>query len=249
MKRQAFQRGEIRDENDNIISEGAYGKKTAFANKTNDGILDYIVNNFQALFDMISGAYVYVDTLPSSGDSDKLYVVNSTGKTYRWDGKQFVFVSEPVDGLSAYEIAKQNGFEGTEQEWLESIKCRATEATVDENGYLILKFKDGTTIKTALQPLIETKQYADSASKSAGDAAQSAIKSQTSAANAEASRGNAATAANDAEQSRAAAKKSAENCKEYYENMKVNSGKPYFYLDNENNICIKYNIDTEATEG
>lgn len=151
MKRQAFQRGEIRDENDNIISEGAYGKKTAFANKTNDGILDYIVNNFQALFDMISGAYVYVDTLPSSGDSDKLYVVNSTGKTYRWDGKQFVFVSEPVDGLSAYEIAKQNGFEGTEQEWIKSIVSDTIEsAETDASGNLIFTMKSGGKIKTTL---------------------------------------------------------------------------------------------------
>lgn len=28
----------------------------------------------------------------------------------------------PEDGLSAYEIAQQNGFSGTEQEWLESLK-------------------------------------------------------------------------------------------------------------------------------
>lgn len=26
------------------------------------------------------------------------------------------------DGLSAYEVAKKNGFTGTEQEWLESLK-------------------------------------------------------------------------------------------------------------------------------
>ena len=26
------------------------------------------------------------------------------------------------DGLSAYEVAKENGFTGTEQEWLESLK-------------------------------------------------------------------------------------------------------------------------------
>ena len=160
MKRQAFQRGEIRDENDNIISEGVYGKKTAFANKTNDGILDYIVNNFQALFDMISGACVYVDTLPTSGDSDKLYIVKSTGKTYRWDGKQFVFVSESVDGLSAYEIAKQNGFEGTEQEWIKSIVSDTIEsAETDDSGNLIFTMKSGGKIKTTLQPIVECINY------------------------------------------------------------------------------------------
>ena len=35
MKRQAFQPGEIRDNNDNIIRPGAYGKKTALATSDN----------------------------------------------------------------------------------------------------------------------------------------------------------------------------------------------------------------------
>lgn len=49
MKEQAFQPGEIRDENDNIIREGAYGKHTAFVTGDNVGILDYIMNNFDVL--------------------------------------------------------------------------------------------------------------------------------------------------------------------------------------------------------
>lgn len=215
MKRQAFQRGEIRDENDTIISEGAYSKKTAFANKTNDGILDYIINNFQALFDMISGACVYVDELPTSGDSDKLYVVKSTGKTYRWDGKQFILVSEAVDGLSAYEIAKQNGFVGTEKEWLESIRGEKGEsitgATVDRDGYLILTLSTGTTIKTALQPLVDAKQYADNAAASASQAKESAANAASSASQANASDAQASASASDAASSAAKAKTSETN--------------------------------------
>ena len=126
---------------------------------------------------MISGACVYVDELSTSGDTDKLYVVKSTGKTYRWDGKQFILVSEAVDGLSAYEIAKQNGFTGTEEEWLESIRGEKgdsiTGATVDSDGYLILTLSTGTTIKTALKPLVDAKQYADNAAKSAESAEDS----------------------------------------------------------------------------
>ena len=215
MKRQAFQRGEIRDENDTIISEGAYSKKTAFANKTNDGILDYIINNFQALFDMISGACVYVDTLPTSGDPTKLYVVKSTGKTYRWDGTQFILVSEAVDGLSAYEIAKQNGFVGTEKEWLESIRGEKGEsitgATVDRDGYLILTLSTGTTIKTALQPLVEAKQYADNAAASASQAKESAANAASSASQANASDAQASASASDAASSAAKAKTSETN--------------------------------------
>lgn len=215
MKRQAFQRGEIRDENDIIISEGAYGKKTAFANKTNDGILDYIINNFQALFDMISGACVYVDELPTSGDPAKLYVVKSTGKTYRWDGTQFILVSEAVDGLSAYEIAKQNGFVGTEKEWLESIRGEKGEsitgATVDRDGYLILTLSTGTTIKTALQPLVDAKQYADNAAASASQAKESAANAASSASQANASDAQASASASDAASSAAKAKTSETN--------------------------------------
>lgn len=50
MKLQDFQLGELRDENDNIIQKGTYGKTTAFANADNTGILDYIMNNLQVLY-------------------------------------------------------------------------------------------------------------------------------------------------------------------------------------------------------
>ena len=224
MKRQAFQPGEIRDEQDNIIRPGAYGKNTALATSDNMGILDYIINNFQALFDMISGAYVYVDELPTSGDTDKLYVVKSTGKTYRWGGKQFILVSEAVDGLSAYEIAKKNGFTGTEEEWLESIRGEKgdsiTGATVDSGGYLILTLGTGTTIKTALKPLVDAKQYADNAAASATQAGESETNAASSASTATAQANTATTQANNAKtsatnsaNSASASAKSASNAK------------------------------------
>ena len=49
MKQQAFQPGELRDESNNIIREGAYGKKTPFTNAENMGILDYLINNLEVL--------------------------------------------------------------------------------------------------------------------------------------------------------------------------------------------------------
>lgn len=217
MKRQAFQPGEIRDEQDNIIRPGAYGKNTALATSDNTGILDYIINNFQALFDMISGACVYVEELPISGDTDKLYVVKSTGKTYRWDGKQFILVSEAVDGLSAYEIAKQNGFTGTEKEWLESFRGEKGDqgekgesimgATVDSDGYLMLNLSSGQSIKTELKPIIEAKQYADNAGASAIQARESEM--------------NAATYADNANESKTAAKTSEVNAKASEVNAKA----------------------------
>lgn len=50
MKPQAFQHPEIRDENDNIIQPGAFGKNTPFCTKGNDGILDYVANDLEYLY-------------------------------------------------------------------------------------------------------------------------------------------------------------------------------------------------------
>lgn len=53
MRKQTFQHAEIRDENDNIISAGAYGKNTALSNKQNDGWVDYVMNNLERLQESI----------------------------------------------------------------------------------------------------------------------------------------------------------------------------------------------------
>lgn len=46
MKQQSFQFGEVRDENNNIIRAGTWGRTMPFVNAENNGILDYIINNF-----------------------------------------------------------------------------------------------------------------------------------------------------------------------------------------------------------
>lgn len=53
MRKQTFQHAEIRDENDNIISNGAYGKNTALSNAQNDGWVDYVMNNLEWLKESI----------------------------------------------------------------------------------------------------------------------------------------------------------------------------------------------------
>lgn len=42
------------------------------------------------------------------------------------------------DGKSAYEIALDNGFEGTEQEWLESLKAEVTEQDKQDIANMVL---------------------------------------------------------------------------------------------------------------
>lgn len=69
MKLTVFQHGEIRDENDKIIKEGTYGKHTVFTSSDNRGILDYIINNFEVLYQAIKGdlsGIVDVDAIVST---------------------------------------------------------------------------------------------------------------------------------------------------------------------------------------
>ena len=42
------------------------------------------------------------------------------------------------DGKSAYQAALDNGFEGTEQEWLESLKAEITEQDKQEIADMVL---------------------------------------------------------------------------------------------------------------
>lgn len=115
-------------------------------------------------------------------------------------------------GFSAYEIAKQNGFTGTEKEWLESIRGEKGEsiigATVDSDGYLILNLSSGQSIKTELKPIIEAKQYADSAAASATQARESEANAATSLSQANTSALQASASATDAASSAAKAKRS-----------------------------------------
>ena len=63
MKPQAFQPGELRDEHDQIIRAGVYGKKTPFVSSDNNAILDYIMNNFDALYAQIPNGKNYVKSV------------------------------------------------------------------------------------------------------------------------------------------------------------------------------------------
>lgn len=62
MKKTVYQTPELRDENDNIIQTGAYGKKSPLVNSTNDGAFDYINNNLEALHDAQTAADTSIET-------------------------------------------------------------------------------------------------------------------------------------------------------------------------------------------
>lgn len=109
MRQQAFQPGEIRDENDNIIQEGAYGKKTPLANGQNSGIIDYMINNFAALHDAVLGNWLLAKSkteFPSVGDTSKIYIADNTGKAYRWNGSEYVEMTQTSIQFTAQEVIK-----------------------------------------------------------------------------------------------------------------------------------------------
>ena len=61
MIKTTYQTPEIRNANDEIVQEGAFGKNTALSNSTNDGWIDYVVNNLEALHDTIGDSAATLD--------------------------------------------------------------------------------------------------------------------------------------------------------------------------------------------
>lgn len=228
MRPQAYQTPEIRDENDSIIQQGTFGKKTPFVNSQNDGILDYIINNLEAIKGMSLAATTVVSSLPSAGQAGKFYLLDdgteNSGKVYIYKDK-WVEVTTQAEGLSAYQIALKNGYEGTEQEWLEDevYGDGIVSAETDSDGYFIVHTRQGKTIKTALKPLVDAEAFADKAKASETNSANSAaaalasqkasadvqVKVKTSETNAKTSETNAKTSETNAKSSETNAKNSA----------------------------------------
>lgn len=87
------------------------------------------------------------------------YVLTFTGAaTGTYDGSEAATINIPevagADGKSAYEIALDNGFEGTEEEWLESLKgadgtsvtVESIEVSPEDGGENVVTFSDGNTL-------------------------------------------------------------------------------------------------------
>lgn len=108
MKQQAFQPGELRDEHDNIIRAGAYGKKTPFVNSDNSAILDYIMNNFDALYAQIPNGRAYVKSVNNiTPDSNGNVTVNvgsggGTGGNITVDSALSSISTNPVQNKVLY---------------------------------------------------------------------------------------------------------------------------------------------------
>lgn len=125
-------------------------------------------------------------------------------------------VSVPGNGLSAYEIAVLNGYSGTQEEWLESLKDPAKEAaesvataveaaTKASEAANEAAAKADTAVETA-QTAVETATTAAQEATDAVDKAKAAIEeAQTATANATAAAAKADTAVVNVETAEAAA--------------------------------------------
>lgn len=109
MRKTTYQIPEIRDENNNIIQEGTFGRRTAFVTADNHGVLDYLINNLEALRDIVTGAYITFESragFPTAGDSTKIYVSRADGKVYRWNGTDYEYIDVEAMAATALDVKK-----------------------------------------------------------------------------------------------------------------------------------------------
>ena len=66
MKKTTYQIPEIRDDKDNILQAGTYGKNSPLCNETNDGVLDYVNNNLEYLKSAQDNANKSIDSANKS---------------------------------------------------------------------------------------------------------------------------------------------------------------------------------------
>ena len=111
-------------------------------------------------------------------------------------------ITVPANGLSAYEIAVRHGFEGSEEEWLESLKGEKGDAFTysDFTPKQIADLKKPAVdaakeVTKAAETATEAAKAADDAAESADEAARSATDAATDAASAASKANNAAAVA------------------------------------------------------
>lgn len=134
MKPQAFQRGELRDEHDQIIRAGTYGKKTPFVSSENNAILDYIMNNFDALYAQIPNGRTYVKSVNNiTPDSNGNVTINlgSGGGT----GGTNITVDSALSGASTNPVQNKVIYAALNNKL--DKNGTATYATCDASGNII----------------------------------------------------------------------------------------------------------------
>ena len=232
MRKTTYQVPEIRDENDNIVQEGTFGKKSAFVDSTNQGAFDYLLNNLEALHDIMTGAYLVFDSkdkFPSAGDTAKIYVSNADGKAYRWNGTEYVYMGTESTQFTALDVknlelkaaASASSASDSEagaathassaSESATSASDSATSASSSATAASNSASAAATSATNASNSEAQASGYKTAASDSATAAAASATSASTSATNAKAAMNTANTAESSASTSATSASTSASN--------------------------------------
>lgn len=175
MRKQAFQHAEIRDENDNIVNNGAYGKNTALSNKQNDGWIDYVMNNLECLYEQKSS----VDT---SNFVSRDELTNATSGFASKSSLVGLATTDYVDGRIQHVV-------GTAPEALDTLGEIATALTEnkDKIGTIINEIStkaDKGTVENALMGKAEkvdvyTKNESDGKYQAKGDYVTTGVANET----------------------------------------------------------------------
>ena len=235
MKRQCYQVPEIRDENNNIIQEGTYGRTSPLVTIDNTGVLDYINNNLEALHDALLGDRVYVDSakdLPNPGDVAVTYITGDSGEVYYYDpatatyiainqGKEYAKQAEKSSAAAKTSEANAQSSASSASASASNAKASETNASSSamtaRNWAVATASPDGATdtdsgtgkTQSSRSWALESKANAQSASSSASTATTQASSANTSAANASKSATAASSSATNAASSATSASDSA----------------------------------------
>ena len=161
MKKTIYQRPEIRDAEDNIIQTGTYGKESPLVNSTNDGVLDYINNNLEALHDNINGSRIYVANkaaLPATGDLSAMYIAEDTGKWYLWDGTKYI-ETDNARKIADEAIAARDAAKASQS----AAKTSETNAKTSENNAAASKSAAATSATNAANSATSATTQANTA--------------------------------------------------------------------------------------
>lgn len=178
MKRQAYQHPELRDANDNIIQAGTYGKETPLVNGDNTGAFDYINNNLEALYEMITENRIYAatkDDLPVEGNTSTIYITEDNGYWYLWNGAKYI----PMDDART---AAQDAIEAAN-----NAKKSAATATLAQTTAEAAKDSAVSSATAAGSSATEAATFASTANEAATSASNSANTATTQAENASSS--------------------------------------------------------------
>ena len=88
--------------------------------------------NILNIYDKDTGTYVSIPAIKGADGQDGYTPVKGVDYFDGADGKDGTNGTDGIDGKSAYEVALDNGFVGTEAEWLESLKSTAVATEVED---------------------------------------------------------------------------------------------------------------------